>query len=59
MDKDILLSPSQAAQLMALCMMVRDGDLSFRGHEIEDEQSATSLLKDVGEEIALQLGGAS
>lgn len=58
MDRDILLSPSQAIRLMALCAMLQDGSLSFRGDEIDDERSATDALKDAGEEIALQFGGA-
>jgi hypothetical protein len=42
---------------MALAVALREGDLCFRGHEEEDEQSATDLIRDVGEEIALQFGG--
>jgi hypothetical protein len=57
MDTDILLNRTQAIQLMALCAMLRDGDLSFRGHGPEDEEAASDVLCDIGEEVALQLGG--
>lgn len=59
MDRDVLLSPSQATRLMAVCVMLKDGDLAFRGDESEEEDQATSVLKDIGEEIALQLGGGA
>lgn len=58
-DKDVVLSPSQGVRLMALCAMLNDGDLSFRGHEAEDEDAAAGVLRDIGQEIALQLGGAA
>lgn len=55
-DKDFLLSPDQAARLMALSEMLRDGVLSFRGDEQDDECAAKSLIIDIGQEIALQVG---
>lgn len=50
------LSPSQSLQLMALGVMLRDGDLSLRGDDEEDAQRARELLIDVSQEIALQMG---
>jgi len=50
------LSPSQAHQLMALAVLIREGDLAFRGYEQEDEENATSLIADVAQELALQVG---
>lgn len=46
------LSPSQSVQLLALGVMLRDGELSFKG---DDENRAADLLIDVSQEIALQL----
>lgn len=47
------LSPAQAVQLMALGVLVRDGDISLSG---EDAEKAAELLIDVSQEIALQYG---
>lgn len=55
-DKDFLISPDQAARLLALSEMLRHGDICFRGDEEEDEQTAYNLLIDVGQELALQVG---
>lgn len=46
------LSPSQSVQLLALGVMLRDGELRFEG---DDENRAADLLIDVSQEIALQL----
>ena len=56
---DILISPDQAFRLMALSMMLREGDLSFRGYEKENETQARALIVDIGQEIALQMGGGA
>lgn len=50
------LSPSQGVQLMALAEMLRGQDLAIRGDEDEDIDAAYSLLSDVAQEIALQVG---
>lgn len=54
-ERDFTVSPMQGAQLMCLAEMIRTGDLAFRGHEPEDEESATALILDVAQEIALQV----
>ena len=53
----VVLTRSQGARLMAICALLKDGDLDVRGHEDEDVESAKEALFDVGEECALQLGG--
>jgi hypothetical protein len=55
-DKSFEISPSQGFQIMALAEMLKNGDVSFRGDEQEDEQSAAALIADVAQEIALQVG---
>lgn len=47
------LSPAQTVQLMALGVLVRDGDITLSG---EDAEKAAELLIDVSQEIALQYG---
>lgn len=47
------LSPSQSVQLMALGVLVRDGEISLTGN---DADKAEALLIDVSQEIALQHG---
>lgn len=61
MNDDILtvsakLSPAQSLQIMALGVMLRDGDLELCGEDAGDVQMATELLIDVSQEIALQIG---
>jgi len=48
----VTLSPSQSLQLMALGVMVKDGEIMIRGDE---ENRATELLIDISQECALQL----
>lgn len=50
------LSPSQSVQLMALGVLIRDGDLALRGDDAEDVANGEALLIDVSQEIALQMG---
>lgn len=59
MPEQYVLSPAQGVQLMALSEMLRDGELAFRGDDSSDETRAYELLIDVGQEIALQIGGGS
>lgn len=47
------LSPAQSLQLMALGVLVRDGEISLTG---DDWKKAEALLIDVSQEIALQFG---
>jgi hypothetical protein len=49
----------QAVKLMSLAMMIREGEIDFRGHEEADCVAARELLADVAEECALQMGGLS
>lgn len=56
-EQEIKLSPSQGIKLLSLCAMLKDGDISFRGHEQEDEDNATAAMRDIGQEIALQIVG--
>lgn len=48
-----ILSPSQMVQLMAISVMLRDGDLDIVG---EDAELARDALVDAGQEIALHSG---
>jgi hypothetical protein len=52
---DAQLSPDQAIRLIALASMLKEGDVAFRGYEEEDELEAAALVRDIGEEIALQV----
>lgn len=45
-----ILGPAQLIQLMAVGVMVRDGDLELSG---DDAERAAELLIDVSQEIAL------
>jgi hypothetical protein len=53
----VIIMREQAARLMAICALMKDGDLDVRGHDEEDVANAREALFDVGEECALQLGG--
>lgn len=53
----IILTQSQGVRLMAICALIKQGDLDLRGHDREDVENAREVLYDVGEECALQLGG--
>ena len=55
----VVLTRTQGAKLMAICALMKDGDLDVRGHEEEDVENAREAIFDVGEECALQLGGLS
>ena len=55
----IILTKEQGAKLMAICALMKEGDLDVRGHDDEDVENAREALFDVGEECALQLGGLS
>lgn len=50
----VMLSRSQALQIMAISIMLKDGELEISG---EDAATALEALADAGEEIALQIGG--
>lgn len=52
---NVRISPEQAIRLMALADMVKAGDIDFRAHESEDEESARDLIADIAQEIALQV----
>jgi len=54
-----LLSDDQALKLVAICAMLKDGDLSLRADDDADAQAARETLIDIGEECALQIGGLS
>lgn len=56
MPEQYIISPSQGVQFLGLALMLKEGDLSFRGHEQEDEESAANLIADIAQEIALQVG---
>jgi len=56
-NREYPLSPDQAVRFLALADAVKNGDLTIRGHEEEDEQAALSLIADIGQELALQFGG--
>lgn len=51
-DKTYTLSPDQALQLMAISVMLKDGELSLQG---DDAELAYNAICDCGEEIALQV----
>jgi len=53
----VTLTRSQGAKLMAICALMKDGDLDVRGHDDDDVENAREALFDAGEECALQLGG--
>jgi hypothetical protein len=53
----VILTRAQGAKLMAICALMKEGDLDVRGYENEDVRNAREALFDVGEECALQLGG--
>lgn len=53
-EPDILLSQDQAVRVMAISVMIRDGELTLTG---EHAARAQEVLTSVGEEIALQLEG--
>jgi hypothetical protein len=55
----IILTREQGARLMAICALIKEGDLDVRGHDDEDVDNAREALFDIGEECALQLGGLS
>lgn len=55
----IVLTRAQGAKLMAICALMKEGDLDVRGYSGEDVDNAREALFDVGEECALQLGGLS
>lgn len=50
---DFRISPAQALQVMAVSVMLKDGELQLSGDESEKAEAA---LIDVGQEIALQIG---
>ena len=50
---DFRLSPDQAVQIMAVSVMLRDGELHLTGDESEKAEEA---IIDAGQEIALQIG---
>lgn len=52
--KPCQLSRTQGFQLVCLWVLVRDGKVALSGDQADD---ARALLKDVGEELALQIGG--
>lgn len=53
----IILTRSQGAKLMAICSLMKEGELDVRGYSGEDVDNAREALFDIGEECALQLGG--
>lgn len=57
MEQGFNISPSQGHQLLALWEMLRAGDLSIHGDDGKAIEGAASILQDVAQEIALQVGG--
>lgn len=55
---NVRISPDQAIKLMALAQMIKDGDIDFRGHEIQNEAAARAAIADIAQEIALQVHNA-
>ena len=53
----IMIGRDEAVKLMAISVMLKDGELCLRGDEQETEALATDAITDLGEEIALQLVG--
>jgi hypothetical protein len=53
----VILTADQGARLMAICALIKQGDLDVHGDEEEDVNNARDALFDVGEECALQFGG--
>lgn len=53
-EPDILLSQDQAIKIMAISVMIRDGELTLSG---ELAAAAEGELVSIGQEIALQLEG--
>lgn len=54
--EQFILSPDQGLKLLCLASLLKDGDISFRGHEQDDCDNATDIIADIGQEIALQVG---
>ncbi len=42
---------------MAVCAIIKEGGIDFRGDDNEDVNNAREAIFDAGEECALQLGG--
>jgi hypothetical protein len=53
-EADISLPRGQALRIMAISVMMKDGDLELVG---DDARMAMEAMSDAGEEIALQVGG--
>jgi hypothetical protein len=53
MERNAKLSPSQALQIMAIGVMLKDGELELAG---ADAQKAKEAIIDASQEIALQIG---
>lgn len=56
---DVRISPSQALQIMAISVMLRDGELEIIGNDPEHVEKAVEALTDTGQEIALQIGNVT
>lgn len=54
--KTTMLSPSQGVQLMAIGVMIRDGEIRIEGDSARVTSLAASVPIDVSQEIALQIG---
>lgn len=54
--ENYLLSPDQGERLLALCAVLKSGDMEFRGYDPAECQAAYDLVCNIGEEIALQIG---
>jgi len=46
-----------AVRIMTLALMIRGGDIDFRGHDDDDCVSARELVAELAEECALHFGG--
>ena len=56
-EQAFTISPSQALKLVALCDALKNGDVDIVADEEEVRIGAMESLKDVGEELALQMIG--
>ena len=59
MGEQYVLGPAHGRQLLALSVLLKDGELYFRGYDDGSAANARRLITDIGEEIALQIGDGS
>ena len=56
-SRTITLTERQSTMLMAICSMIKTGDIYVGGRDDDAAVGAQIELIDIGEECALQMGG--